>query len=527
MLHIRACASSVVAPMGKRPAADEVDIGQPLQHERPKLEAGNRIVSNRIRYLRLTTMDRHTRHARRFRVVILALLLGGIAAVAGRGAGSVDRLPQAADPELHGRQAYHLARHGEFRYPGPAEVDGGQGGRAGWYSTQPPGYTAYLAAIFVSVPEFPTLTWPCIRDASCAAGSGVRRRARLVTAVARGATAGAAVLAAFLFTGRLMPSALAGLLCLLLLQRDTPTLLAGLLLLAHATLAARTWNRPRLLTGLASGVALGLLVLINATYQYSFVGVSLIWGWGVWLHPERRWSTAPAFTALVVAAWAVTLPWMVRNATHDGAFGISGGGGKVLAHRAEYGLMTWSELRGAFAWFLPRQLSSLREPAMQWLTPVTYGYARFDRDADEGFYRRVRDRTGEVAARADWLDPGWRTAGVARHDDVLRTAAADVYQENWPKQIALTAVFAHRGTWGLWLPGVGLATFLVWRRRDYALAFLLLPVAWTVAALAIASHFIERYAYPFIPVSAVVISFTLYEAWCWANQSGRVRFRSG
>ena len=45
--------------------------------------------------------------------------------------------------------------------------------------------------------------------------------------------------------------------------------------------------------------------------------------------------------------------------------------------------------------------------------------------------------------------------------------------------------------------------------------------------LAIGTHFIERYAYPFIPLSAVVISLALYEAWRWVNQSGRVRFRSG
>ena len=465
-------------------------------------------------------MDRLLPNNSRLSVVVLALLLGMIAAVASRSSANADGMPQAADPELHGRQAYRLARHGEFRYPGPVEPDDRQGVAAGPYSPQPPGYSAYLAAIFRSAPEFPTLTWPCIRDASCTAGSGVRRRARLVTAIVRGAAVGAAVLAAFLFTGRLTPAALGGLLCLLLLQRDTPTLLAGLLLLAHAALAARTWKRPRLLTGLASGVALRLLVLLNAVFQYSLIGALLIWGAGVWLHPERGRSTAPAFAALVVAAWAITLPWMVRNATHDGAFGISGGAGKVLAHRAEYGMMTWSELSGAFAYFLPPQLSALREPAMRWLTPDTYGYARFDRDADEGFYRRVRNSTGEVAARADRLDRGWRTAGLARQDDVLRSAAADVYLENWPKQIGLTAVFAHRGTWGLWLPAAGLVAFLVWRRRDYALAFLLLPVVWTAVALAVGTHFLERYAYPFIPLSSVAISLALYELWCgWRSGS--------
>ena len=453
-------------------------------------------------------------------VLTLALMLGGIAVVASRSAGNTDGLPQAADPEMQGRQAYHLARHGEYRVPDPIEPDGPQVAGAGSYSPQPPGYSAYLAAIFLSSPEFTTLTWPCIRDPSCAEGSRLRRRARLVTAVARGATVGVAVLAAFLLTGRMTPPALAGLLCLLLLQRDTPTLLAGLLLLTHAALAARTWNRPRLLTGLASGVALGLLVLFRAIYEYSLIGVPLVWVAGIWFHPQRRRSTAPAFAALVVAAWAITLPWMVRNATHDGAFDISGGGGKVLAHRAEYGLMTWSELRGAFAYFLPPQLPAVREPAMWWLAPDTYGYDRFDRDADEGFFRQVRNSTGEVAARADRLDPGWRTGSLARQDDAMRAAAADIYFENWTKQIALTAVFAHRGTWGLWLPGAGLVGFLVWRRRDYALAFLLLPVVWTAAALSVGTHFIERYAYPFIPLSAVVISLALYELWCaWRSRS--------
>ena len=86
----------------------------------------------------------------------------------------------------------------------------------------------------------------------------LRGRARLVTAIVRGVTVSVAVLAAFLFTGRMTPATLAGLLCLLLLQqRDTLTLLVGLLLLAHAALAARTWSQPRLLTGLASGGALG------------------------------------------------------------------------------------------------------------------------------------------------------------------------------------------------------------------------------------------------------------------------------
>ena len=270
--------------------------------------------ANGVRSSRLPMMNRPIRNIPHLFVVVLALLLGGVAAVASRGAGNADGLPQAADSESHGRQGYHpCAVRGisfSWSYRARRRVGRRRGGRTRRNHT---GYSAYLAAIFRSVPEFTTLTWQCIRDASCTAGSRLRRRARLVTAVVRGVTVSAAVLAAFLFTGGVTPSALAGLACLLLLQRDTPTLLAGLLLLGHAALAARTWSQPRLLTGLASGVALGLLVLTSAIYQYSLMGVPLIWLAGVWLHPERRRSAAPAFAALAVAAWAVTLPWMVRQ----------------------------------------------------------------------------------------------------------------------------------------------------------------------------------------------------------------------
>ena len=68
-------------------------------------------------------MDRLLPYNSRRSVVVLALLLGMIAAVASRSSANADGMPQAADPELYGRQAYHLARHGEFRLPGPVEPE--------------------------------------------------------------------------------------------------------------------------------------------------------------------------------------------------------------------------------------------------------------------------------------------------------------------------------------------------------------------------------------------------------------------
>ena len=68
-------------------------------------------------------MDRLLPYNSRRSVVVLALLLGMIAAVALRSSANADGMPQAADPELCGRQAYHLTRHGEFRFPGPVEPE--------------------------------------------------------------------------------------------------------------------------------------------------------------------------------------------------------------------------------------------------------------------------------------------------------------------------------------------------------------------------------------------------------------------
>ena len=63
-----------------------------------------------------------------------------------------------------------------------------------------------------------------------------------------------------------------------------------------------------------------------------------------------------------------------------------------------------------------------------------------------GFYRRTKNNTGEVAVRADRLDPGWRQRGLGR-DDVLARASAELLREDWLKQAVLTLAFPR--TWQL------------------------------------------------------------------------------
>ena len=456
---------------------------------------------------------------------------------------------RSADAAQYERIAFNLARHGEFhdsrRLPEERAA-----GRLRPYARRAPGYPVYLAAVFATFPELGGIGQACLSDPGCAAAVPVRRRVQQATAVAGGLTVAATFLAAWVLTGGRAASAAAGLLCLMLLPRDVPSLLAGLLLLGHAVLAAETWRRPRLATGVASGIALGLLALTKAVFQYWLAGVVAVWLAAAWRDAGRGRASAPAFAALFLAAWSLTLPWMIRNAAQAGHLDVTGRGGEMLSIRAEYGRMTWAELRGAFAYYLPvpSAVDGLRQAAMRWLEPEIFGYARFDRDNPEGFYGRAKDYDGDVAARANAIDPGWRAGGQAGRDAALKRASLELMREDWLKHAALTLVFAERGSkfaadaicvsaadslgarWGwragwlahrvcdvprglayLFLPALGWLLVLAWKRRDAAPAFLLLPAACSFGFHALATHFVPRYALPLVPVLALAFALAARE----------------
>ena len=463
--------------------------------------------------------------------------------------------PVAADRDQYQRIAFNIARHGVFH---DARDSAREKAAEEPYSRREPGYSLYLAAVFASSPEFAAVrSWDCVNDPDCEAGAPLRERVWRLTSLLGAAAVAVAFLATFVLTRSWTVAAGIGggwslLLTPLVLTLDVPSFLAGLFLLVHATLAARTWRKPRIATGVLSGLALGLLVLTKAVFQYWLAGVALVLAAGLWRDADRRRTLAPACAALVLAAWVLTLPWMVRNAVEAGHFGISGRDGEILAIRAEYGRMTWPELRGAFAYYLPtasssNSLRSLRALAMRWVEPETFGYARFDRDNPRGFYRRAKSSAGDVAERASRIAPGWKGGDQATQDAVLKRAAADLIREDWLKHMALTLVFAERGAgfqtrgcntltdpadqrfglliggplgpacriarYGtvLLLPFAGLLAVLAWRRRDASLALLLLPVAYAYGAHAAATHFHPRYSLPLVPVLVVATALAVHE----------------
>ena len=136
----------------------------------------------------------------------------------------------------------------------------------------------------------------------------------------RGIAAAAVVLVTALFSANMLLALAAGVVCMVLMmaQWDTPAVMAGVLLLAHAALAAKAWQRPSIRVGVLSGLALGALVLVRSIYLYSLVIVPLVWLAGIWLIPSQRRRTAPAFVALTLSACVVVAPWMTRNWVQGG-----------------------------------------------------------------------------------------------------------------------------------------------------------------------------------------------------------------
>ena len=451
----------------------------------------------------------------------------------------------SSDGNQYERIAFNMLRHGVYHVSPRV----GEGHDLDPYFKREPGYSLFLATVFALSPEFPSLTHQCISDARCEAAAPLRRRVQRLMSVISAVTVASTFLAAYAWTGSWSVSIVAGLFYLMLLPpTDLASTLAAFLLFVHAVFAAETWREPRVSTGAVSGIALGLLVLTKAVFQYWLVGVALIWATGLWCDVPRRRSLVPACVALLVGASAMTLPWMLRNAVQMGHFSISGRTGELLAIRAEYGRMSWSEARGAFAYYLPTRNDALRQVALRWLEPEGIGYGRFDRGNETGFYRLAKGETGEVAARADLLDPGWRER-VTEHgggrDEVLARASAELIREDWLKHIVLTVAFLERGTYFyvrpsgrgfpiremqslakvlryLLLPAFGLMLVVAWRRRSFELGFLLLPSLYVLGIHAVATHYIPRYSFPIVPLLVLVFSITAREVWlCRKNTRDR------
>ena len=459
----------------------------------------------------------------------------------------------------------NLARFGEFHNSRTLLEDRAAGKQLAPYSFREPGFPLFLAAVFVSSPELDSLPRRCFRwlagkpgrePGICEAAAPLMRRVWRVTSGFAAASVAFLYVVTFLLTRSRAASVAAGLAGLMVVPMiaaaNVHDFLAGMLLLVHATLATLTFRRPRVATGVASGLALGLLALTKAIFQYWLAGVVVVLAAGLWRDARRRRALIPACAALVAAAWMTAAPWVLRNAVVAERFGVSGRDGETLAYRAQFALMTWAEVRGAFAYWLPDVsfLGAARGQLMSWLEPAAVGYTRFE----------VSLRNSSAAeARADRIDPRWRESSVAR-DAALGQAALSLIRENWLKHAALTPAFALNGAnvfpdrcradvetaatrfraptgWLLRqvcgpagpaaflcaLSLLGVLAMAAWRRRDVGLALLLSPAAYAFGMYALATYFMGRYSRPLVPLLVVAAVLGAHETRLWAARSPAAR----
>ena len=320
---------------------------------------------------------------------------------------------------------------------------------------------------------------------------------------------------------------------------------AALCLLLHATglyLLVRNTDSPRdrFLAALASGLGLGLLILIKAIFLYWLLlyGLGLLL-WGLWRLrqgiSEGLRSVLP-YAALAMMALLILMPWLLRNGATFGEFRVAGGDSDVLAIRAEFTYMTGPEFLASFAFYAT---PVLRDALLSFHDEADY--LRFQRGIDgsinnEAFYTMAADQSGRVAELA-------KTLYGEVNSNSIGQAALVALRENWVQQIGLTATFAWRGAFldgylgsyreqryldSLFQPAyntywrlLGLVMAIsvpamlalsAWAltKRDWALLLFFMPALYSFGAHAFLTHYIARYSAPLVPIFLISIGLLIY-----------------
>lgn len=262
---------------------------------------------------------------------------------------------------------------------------------------------------------------------------------------------------------------------------------------------------------IGAGLSFGCLMLIKASYLYYGVFLIIAFIGLAWF----KKSTQPLKKIILIlaAAYLLVSPWMIRNYANFGVWKISGRGGEVLAIRAEFTDMNWSEYRASFFAYTP----GIGEPILERFF-AKEDYEKFDRDNPEGFYRRTKNRVQILKDNGEY----------EKIDNNLQSEAFAKIKQNWFKHTALIPVFAYRGAFVRVLPERSLAL----TRLTYFFAFLIvisraiklgkigilafsLIVLFNHSFYALFSHFITRYSDPLIPVLAVFLAL------CFCRFEGR------
>lgn len=305
-------------------------------------------------------------------------------------------------------------------------------------------------------------------------------------------------------------------------------LLASVLMVWCCYFLIQAIQKQRLYDWLLAGVMYGLLVLTKAAFIY--IGVVFVASLLIYFAYIRQHQHFKGLGCFVLICAMVVLPWMVRNYQQLHFFGVSERAADVLLVRAEKNLMTPVERKGAICVYTANEI--LRPACAKYL-----GFSNNDLSSNGRLIRLLRGHEQDKKARSE-MNPekaisfyyhATTIAYKARFDAYLKQQNimdANKATSNLAMQSILqhpadhlisTFLFAWRGMnvryadiytyYGFFaliaMGGLGLA-----KQRPQFLMVALLPTL-AFAFYAFLSHFIPRYADPFIPfwMLAVVVTF--------------------
>src|SRR5262249_44827800 len=133
--------------------------------------------------------------------------------------------------------------------------------------------------------------------------------------------------------------------------------------------------------------------------------------------------------AAVLVASAISGSWMYRNQQLIGRLAIAGRDGNVLAIRAQFANMTWSQYWTGYLVFTP----IIGDRLARALGRAPADVAMFNGDNPQSFIQRYRRGEGDVALPKD------------ADQSELRRRAFIALIRNWPMNFALIPLMAYRG----------------------------------------------------------------------------------
>lgn len=291
-------------------------------------------------------------------------------------------------------------------------------------------------------------------------------------------------------------------------------LIAALPLLILATFLYLSVTRRRWqLHAIAAGCAFAALMLTKAVFLY--FGVILTLAFMIYGAQKHSWQPLKILAMILVVAYAIAGLWMTRNYLNFGVAKISGRGGEVLAIRAEFTEMSWSEYRASWLVFTP----GYGKPLLKRFFDLE-DHTRFDRSNPEGFYRGTKNRISAMR-RGDAEEKVYQQQEI---DDRLKTESISKIKQNWFKHLALSATFAYRGSFIRMFAENSLVPVrlfyiislftvfgLALRHQDIGMIFFVLPALYSYGIYAFASHYISRFSVPLIPCLAIAFALLVLQ----------------